>query len=367
MTKKILVRFATNRSRVADPDMFGLDFADPNHPERFVTGRIEVVQMSNLPDTGWQPDSTTLHIDGAATARAVQEEGIVAFAKAVGEPTARANRGAAPFGIVLLHGFAATFTDGLSRAAQICDAYGGNEVFVFSWPTRGKVNLGDYRSDQTTSEQSSAAVADALTKLLAFLQGNPTRPRLQLVAHSMGARALRFALQAILTRHPELLKSTVFEHTLLMASDEDDDGLADEARMAPLVRLSKHIEVYHSGGDLALALSQIINGRPRIGLSGPRQMPALPDRITSINASDVGRTQDDAGKSHFGHQYYRLSPRVISDVVHVLSNIPPDQIPGRLGDPAEPASGRSYYLPFDENAGQMALASAESLKSTETV
>lgn len=369
MTRTILVRFATNRQRTGDDGMFGTDFADPADAGHYVTGSVSVEQASAKPDTGWQPNPRTLHVDADLSPFAMEAAGgIRAFCEAVAAPEIMTEGRAVPFGIVLLHGFAASFIDSMSRAAQICDAYGSKEVFVFSWPTRGKVDLADYRADQDSSERSSAAVADALTRLLEFLHSAPIRARLQLVAHSMGTRALRFALQAVRQRHPELLNTSVFEHAFLMASDEDDDGLADEERLGPLLALSKHVEVYHSGADLAVAVSQIVNLHPRLGLTGPRDMARLPDKVTAVNASAVGQTlDDDGGGSHFGHQYYRLSQRVISDVVHVLANTPPHDIPSRLVDPTETTSGRSFYLPFDENAGRAAVASAEALKQAEMV
>lgn len=366
MNRKILVRFATNRARVEGPDMFGPNFADASDPGRYVTGSVEVVRYSGLPDTGWWPDAGTLHLDAgpAVAAAAAPSAGILEFCKSVTQAEGFRPLRGAPFGIVLLHGFAASFADSMSRAAQLCDNYGGKEVFVFSWPSRGKVTPADYREDQRSAERSSAAVADALTTLLAFLQGRPDRPRLQLVAHSMGTRALRFALQAIRQRHPDLLKDEVFEHALLMASDEDDDGLSDEARLGPLVRLADRVEVYYCWRDQALAISQVLNG-PRLGLSGPRNMASLPERITAIDATAVSWTTDDNGETHFRHQYYRLSPRVIADVVHVLAGLAPGDIPGRLPDDRETQSGRSYVLPFDEEAGRARLV-AEMARVTVT-
>lgn len=41
-------------------------------------------------------------------------------------------------------------------------------------------------------------------------------------------------------------------------------------------------------------------------------------------------TPGDDGSTHFAHQYYRLSPWVINDVVQVLARARPDQIQGRL-------------------------------------
>jgi hypothetical protein len=72
--------------------------------------------------------------------------------------------------------------------------------------------------------------------------------------------------------------------------------------------------------------------------------------VTRIDCSDVAATQGDAGETHFSHQYYRLAPRVIADVVQVIAGKPPNQISGRLPIPAVrkagvPSSCRSIQRP----------------------
>lgn len=59
---RIHVRFATNRNQIAGGALFGNDFAN-NDPKQYVTGSIDVVRLSNLPDTGWTPLIDTLVID----------------------------------------------------------------------------------------------------------------------------------------------------------------------------------------------------------------------------------------------------------------------------------------------------------------
>src|SRR5215218_8821490 len=61
-TFSVNVRFATNRDKVTGAGLFGKGFRDGN-PKHYVTGSIEVVRQSSLPDKGWFPDPATLHID----------------------------------------------------------------------------------------------------------------------------------------------------------------------------------------------------------------------------------------------------------------------------------------------------------------
>lgn len=377
--QKIRVRFATNRNRVTGVALFGNVF-EGNDPKRYVTGSIDVVRTSNLPDTGWSPQPGTLVIDppttplvanvGAPAAAAAgmpagetPATGIIAFAKeqsAAKTATATAAAAMPSFGLVLLPGFAATFLDAMRRAAQIASAYKAANVFCFTWPANGKVNLDDYRADRVDAEKSGQAIADALAQFLATVKAMPAaqRPTIHVVCHSMGAFAFRAAVQAIGSSHPDLIQTRAFEGALLMAADEDDDALSDPARLGPLLALARRTTAYTAGGDLALLVAQVVNGRPRMGHHGPRNLASFPKAVTRIDCSDVAATQGDGGETHFSHQYYRLASRVIADVVQVIAGKPPNQISGRLPDPGGSAGGRAFILPFDSAAGT-ALAAAD--------
>ncbi len=375
----IRVRFATNRNRVTGASLFGNVF-EGNDPKRYVTGSIDVERRSNLPDTGWSPLPATLAIDppttplvanvGAPVAAAAgapagqtPATGIIAFAKeqsAAKTATAAAAAAAPSFGLVLLPGFASTFLDAMRRAAQIASAYKAANVFCFSWPANGKVQLDDYQADRVDAEKSGQAIADALAQFLATIKAMPAaqRPTIHVVCHSMGAFAFRAAVQAIGSSHPDLIQTRAFEGALLMAADEDDDALSDPARLRPLLALARRTTSYIAGGDLALLVAQVVNGRPRMGHHGPRNLASFPPTVTRIDCSDVAATQGDAGETHFSHQYYRLAPRVIADVVQVIAGKPPNQISGRLPDPGGSQGGRAFILPFDSGAGT-ALAAAD--------
>jgi len=113
---RIHVRFATNRNQIAGGALFGNDFAN-NDPKQYVTGSIDVVRLSNLPDTGWTPLIDTLVIDpptprletvlADAHPTETPATGLVAFADERRQAQAMA---AAPgYGLILLPGFASTF------------------------------------------------------------------------------------------------------------------------------------------------------------------------------------------------------------------------------------------------------------------
>ena len=135
----IRVRFATNRNRIDGPDVFGTTFGTGG-PTHYVTGSVDVVRASNLPDTGWRPIVSTLVIDPPSPAQVnvapkpdlvtTGATGAIAFAQ--DRIAAHANESAPGYGLVLIHGFASTFLDALRRAAQISYSYRAADIFCFS-------------------------------------------------------------------------------------------------------------------------------------------------------------------------------------------------------------------------------------------
>jgi esterase/lipase superfamily enzyme len=353
MADTVHVRFATNRDPVDDGRLFGSNYRDGD-PKRYVTGSIDVKRLSSLPDTGWQTDDGTLRVDPPINAAVLGQpaahanDDIVSFAR----DRAAAADGARKYGVILLPGFDSTFKDSMSRAAQIADAYRAAEVFCFSWPSQGKLDLPGYSADRDAALKSANAIADSLRKLFTFVAGmQEPPPPLHVVAHSMGNYALRNAIQII---PPADRARTMFEGAFLMAADEDDDALSKANELGPLITLAKKVTVYRNSGDYALAVSQEIHHYARLGAWGPRNLETLPKTVTSIDCSDVGSTQGDHGETHFGHQYYRLSPWVITDVRQVLKGISPDQIEGRLRGPGDDKGGRAWWIPYDSGAAAQA-------------
>jgi esterase/lipase superfamily enzyme len=223
----IRVRFATNRNPVSGPELFGPKFRD-NNPKRYVTGSIDVTRQSNLPDSGWAPDPNSLQVDPPIDAAIYQpnlhgRHDIVSFARdrVAAELTAV---GAPSCGLVLVPGFDSTFVASMSRAAQVMDSYRAADVFCFSWPSQGKLDLPSYKADRDAAIKSANAIADSLRKLFAVLtQLESNLPVLHIVAHSMGNYALRQAVQLIPTKERN---KRLFQSAFLMAADENYDSLS---------------------------------------------------------------------------------------------------------------------------------------------
>ncbi len=250
--------------------------------------------------------------------------------------------------LVYIHGFANDFASSLARAAELKVRYAagrGRElnVFVFSWPTNGKmVPWISYYSDRADARGSGLAVARSLLRLRAFLReitdnGQQCNQSLHLVAHSMGNYVLRQAIQAVKKERAGRPLERIFDHVFLMAADEDDDTFEKPYKLAALPELARAVHVYYSEDDQALKISDKTKGNPdRLGSQGPRLKDNLPRKIVLVDCADVDETE----LLHTRHQYYRQREEVVADVRQVLAGVPPRQIKGRIYLPDE----RSYRI-----------------------
>lgn len=264
--------------------------------------------------------------------------------------------------IVFLHGFANSFQNAMERAAELRDQYlsprtdaasgalakRGREplVFAFSWPSDGVAfgsaggAAGDetrawaYSSDREDARASGAAIARCALRMFSFLgelaADDLCHQRIHIVAHSMGNWALRHAVQemkAIADEAGAPLRR-VFENAFLMASDINDDALEKEDWLAPLLRLSRKVHVYHAANDSALSLSDVKpNHGARLGHYGPANMAVLNDRVFAVDCEHVSWTP---APFHVRHQYYRIAPEVVKDVREMLAGKSPEEMSQRV-------------------------------------
>jgi len=226
--------------------------------------------------------------------------------------------------LVLIHGFASDFDTALGRAAQRKMLYATParplEVTVFSWPSDGrafglKLREGlklQYFDGRTDAAGSATAIARAFYRRTGFVrgldEGQACGRSVHRLAHSMGNDALRHALQQMIRDAPRGRLPRLFENIFLMAADEDDDGLNDEAKLARLPEIAAAAHVYMARNDQALVISDSTKGNPdRLGAAGPRTLSDLPRKVTLIDCEAVSDTEGlDA---HLRHQYHRTPPR----------------------------------------------------------
>ena len=240
--------------------------------------------------------------------------------------------------LVLIHGYASTFESSLERGLQLADSYLPGKkplnVVVFSWPSDGKLTpFVAYHSDRDDARNSGEAMARAMLILKEFIETMKPTDRcdcaIHLVAHSMGNYALRNGLQHLRRFLGDELPR-LFSEIILVAADEDDDAFDHDHKMRLLPRLGRRVSVYFAPQDRALVISDTTKGNPdRLGSDGPKQISGLPTKVVLVDCREVALIND----IWQAHQYYRVSPRVVFDVIGTLEALQPDQIKGRVHVP----------------------------------
>jgi esterase/lipase superfamily enzyme len=209
---------------------------------------------------------------------------------------------------VFIHGFNVSFVDAARRTAQIHHdlQFDGAPIF-FSWPANDKF-IFTYPADETN-------VAWSVPHLKQFLLGivkESQAKSINLIAHSMGNRALSAALREIDLELRD--KSRLFNQVILAAPDIDADDFRNNIAPA-MQRTAQRLTLYASSHDDALMASQIVHRGPRAGDAGDGLIV-----ISGIDTIDV--TAIDS--SLWGHAYYGSSHPVLHDLRALLSRaIPP--------------------------------------------
>lgn len=204
---------------------------------------------------------------------------------------------------IFVHGFNVTFEDAARRTAQIHHDlhYEGAPVF-FSWPANNKFVL-TYKADEANVSWSAAH----LKQFLLDVTHNSEAKSINLIAHSMGNRALTAVLKELQMELRD--ESRLFNQVILAAPDID----ADEFRqsIAPsLTKTANRITLYVSARDEALAASQLVHRGSRAGDAG-RGLVVVPG-IDTIDVTPIDT-------SPWGHTYYGSSDPVLRDLGLLMS------------------------------------------------
>jgi esterase/lipase superfamily enzyme len=203
---------------------------------------------------------------------------------------------------VFIHGYNVSFDDAIYRTAQIAwDLKFKGASILYSWPSLGLEE--EYRSDYTNNEWT-------VPHLQWFLEDVVKRSGasvIHLIAHSMGNRALVYALKGMSNA-----RVAVFNQIVLAAPDIDADTFLDIANS-----VSKHGQrttLYASSEDVALKLSarfHVAGGTyRRAGDILPE--PVVVDGIDTIDASGVDT-------SLLGHSYYGSNRSVLTDIYALIT------------------------------------------------
>jgi esterase/lipase superfamily enzyme len=237
-------------------------------------------------------------LDRHVVLRTVERRGEDAFFTAVRERVASSPRSDL---FVFIHGYNVSFDMAARRTAQMAHdlKFEGAPIF-YSWPSQG--GLLKYPVDETNVSWT----VPHLKQFLRQLASRSEARAINVIAHSMGNRALASAVRELSLEEP--LREKRFQQVVLAAPDIDAEVFQRD--VAPLLASSaEHVTLYASSRDQALAASKIVHGYPRAGDSGAHLL-VLP----GIETVDV--TEVDTGI--LGHSYYGNSIPILRDLERVL-------------------------------------------------
>lgn len=215
--------------------------------------------------------------------------------------------------LVFIHGYNTTFEYALRKTGQLagdlelvtCEGYARGVSIAYSWPAQG--TLLSYFADEENAEWTQQRLAPFLRSLARVCRQE--NAELQLIAHSLGARALiRSLADLAVMRRGQAEGGELFDQVILLAPDIGR-GLFEQyaERMLPLVG---HLTIYVSGSDRALGLSRFLHGGSgRLGLLEGSLRAAL--RFVGSASDDLGSLGQNSERS--------LGPKV--DMIDVTGGL----------------------------------------------
>lgn len=204
--------------------------------------------------------------------------------------------------LVFIHGYNVDFESAVQRTAQIAVDLPFEGVPVcYSWPSQG--SLVGYTVDENNSEWTITHLQQFLLELV----DESGAKSINVVAHSMGNRAMTAAMQQI-GWQLDSEAAAPFDRIVLAAPDVDADRFKRD--LAPsLLRVANQVTLYASSDDQALIASKQVHGYPRAGESGP-QIVVVPG-IETIDVSGIDL-------SLLGHSYYGDNETMLRDLYELV-------------------------------------------------
>jgi esterase/lipase superfamily enzyme len=204
--------------------------------------------------------------------------------------------------LVFIHGYNVDFESAVRRTAQIAVDLPFEGVPVcYSWPSQG--SLIGYSIDENNSQWTVAH----LKQFLLELAEESGAESINVVAHSMGNRALTAAIQQI-SWELDTDEGTPFDRIVLAAPDVDADHFRRDLAPA-LLKVANQVTLYASSDDQALIASKRVHGYPRAGESGENIVVVAGIETIDVSGIDL---------SILGHSYYGDNESILRDLYEVI-------------------------------------------------
>ncbi|WP_372529910.1 MULTISPECIES: alpha/beta hydrolase [Henriciella] len=223
--------------------------------------------------------------------------------------------------LLFVHGFNTPFEDALIRSAQLSVDLSRRDLFdvgvpiLFSWPSAGKVSLGDYRGDQDRSIEA----APYLEEFLDIIIENSDIDRINIVAHSMGNRILTKALEDYAADYLERHGEGDIEFRIILVAADVDREIFDQIT-GVLDNLKANVTIYTSDADRALHVSEIVNQKLRLGdTDGNKPYIRRNEFYETVDATGVATELFG-----LGHNYYSDNPFILGDMLCAMAEANPE-------------------------------------------
>ena len=229
--------------------------------------------------------------------------------------------------LFFLHGFWQTFEQAAIRTAQLKYDLKIRHAAFYSWPS--KASLLGYLADGTSVEAAAPNIAEFLQRLGSLMASKEVK--LHVIAHSMGNRALLFALEKILMSLQGKKPKFTFSDIIFAAADVDQQVFVDS--VLRVSDFSKRKTLYASAVDRALKKSGFLNQMTRAGYLPPVTIAKATDTIDVPNFDF----------NILGHGYYASARPVLNDMFNLMHNGMP--VANRQGiEPRQDGTGTYWRL-----------------------
>lgn len=217
-----------------------------------------------------------------------------------------------------IHGFNNNMEPDVFENAQILqelfDQEQENLVYVVPiiWPCDDDSALAfidDYWDDQDAADASGPAFARLLGKFDSWRrkeqqQRIPCLKRINVLAHSMGNRVLKNALNDWVVKHSSGNMPLFFRNVFMIAADVENEALEKSEPGRHIVSSARNVVVYYANDDLAMPASKLANVKNktvsrRLGMTGPEDMSKLPKNVYEVDCDDFNNDFDLKGHSYF--------------------------------------------------------------------
>lgn len=190
---------------------------------------------------------------------------------------------------------------------KLCDQSDKNQIEVISmiWPCDADIGVvKDYWDDQKAAEASAVGFARVLGLFLKWRsEHEPCYKAINLVAHSMGNRVLRYTLAAWANDFGAV--PALFRNIFLAAADIANESLEPGEPGEHIPEAARNVVVYFASDDFALRSSKVTNLKNkvvsrRLGHSGPESPDRVGPNVYSVDCDDFNNQYDGP----VGHAYF---------------------------------------------------------------